>query len=183
MDDNELIELYFARSEKAISGTADMYDLRLRKIAYRLLSNHSDTDECLSDTYFKVWNAIPPNRPKNLFAFCATVCRRTAINMIEKQAAQKRSATVVELTNEMEECIPASDTITENEDHLTELVNEFLETLDEEKRVVFVRRYCYYESAAEIAEKYGFTQSKVRVMMHRTRKKFKNFLAGKDVGS
>ena len=105
MDDEELIGLYFGRDEKAIKATADKYGGRLRTLAYRLLLDNGDTDECLNDTWFKVWNAIPPNRPKNLYAFCAAICRRTAINMLEKRTAQQRSAAVVELTAEMEQCI------------------------------------------------------------------------------
>ena len=182
MDDEELIGLYFGRDEKAIKATADKYGGRLRTLAYRLLLDNGDTDECLNDTLFKVWNAIPPNRPDNLYAFCATICRRTAINMLEKRTAQQRSAAVVELTAEMEQCIPApAEELSPDEERLTELVNEFLGTLDEEKRAVFIRRYCFYETSAQIAEKCGIGESKVRVMLFRTRKRLKKFIGGKGV--
>ena len=81
MEDEELIGLYFGRDENAIKATSEKYGSRLRALAYRLLDDNSDVEECLNDTWFKVWNAIPPNSPENMYAFCAAVCRRTAISV------------------------------------------------------------------------------------------------------
>lgn len=182
MDDKELIGLYFGRDERAVAETMKKYGTQLGYLAGRLLSDKSDVEECLNDTYFKVWNAIPPHRPDSLYAFCAAVCRRTAINMIEKRTADRRNACVVELTAEMEQCIPDdSDTRSEDDERLEKLMNDFLGTLDDEKRSVFILRYWYGESSASIAQKYGYTETKIRSMLFRTRKQLKQYLKGKDV--
>lgn len=180
MDDEQLIALYLNRDEGAIVETQEAFGTRLRQLAFRLLGNSEDVEECLNDTYFKVWNAIPPHRPNSLYAFCATICRRTAMDMLDKRTAGKRSAQVVELSEEMEECLPAKS-LEENEEALAELMNAFLETLDKEKRALFVRRYWFGETSAEIAKKYGYSETKVRSVLFRTRKKLQKFLNGKGV--
>jgi len=179
VDDEQLIALYLNRDEGAIAGTETVYGARLRQLAFRLLGNSEDTEECLNDTYFKVWNAIPPQKPDSLYAFCATICRRTAMDMLDKRTADKRSAQVVELSREMEECIPAKEL--GEEEALAELMNAFLGTLDKEKRVLFVRRYWFGETSAEIAKKYGYSETKVRSVLFRARKKLQKFLNGKGV--
>lgn len=180
MDDEQLIELFLERDERAIAETQAAYGARLRQLAYRLLGNSEDAEECLNDTYFKVWNAIPPQSPRSLYAFCATVCRRTAMDMLDKRTAGKRSAQVVELSKEMEECLPARETA-ESDDALAALMNMFLDMLDKEKRALFVRRYWFGETSAEIAKKYGYSETKVRSILFRTRRKLKKFLNGKGV--
>ncbi len=180
MDDEQLIALYQNRDEGAIEGTEVAYGARLKQLAVRLLGNSEDAEECLNDTYFKVWNAIPPHRPDSLYAFCATICRRTAMDMLDKRTAGKRSAQVVELSKEMEECLPAKSP-EESDEALAELMNAFLGTLDKEKRALFVRRYWFGETSAEIAKKYGYSETKVRSVLFRTRKKLQKFLNGKGV--
>lgn len=180
MDDEQLIALYLERNESAIVGTEAAYGTSLRRLAFRLLGNSEDTEECLNDTYFKVWNGIPPHRPDSLYAFCAVVCRRTAMDMLDKRTAGKRSAQVVELSKEMEECLPAKER-EEDEEALSELMNAFLGTLDKEKRALFVRRYWFGETSAEIAKKYGYSENKVRSVLFRTRKKLQKYLNGKGV--
>lgn len=180
MDDEQLIALYQSRDEGAIAGTEVAYGARLKQLAVRLLGNPEDVEECLNDTYFKVWNAIPPHRPNSLYAFCVTICRRTAMDMLDKRTAGKRSAQVVELSKEMEECLPAKAE-EDDEDALAELMNAFLETLDKEKRALFVRRYWFGETSAEIAKKYGYSETKVRSLLFRTRKKLQKYLKGKGV--
>ena len=180
MDDEQLIALYLNRDEGAIAETQEAFGTRLRQLAFRLLGNSEDVEECLNDTYFKVWNAIPPHSPHSLYAFCATICRRTAMDMLDKRTADKRSAQVVELSKEMEECLPAKSTEDDNE-ALTGVMNAFLGTLDKEKRAMFVRRYWFGETSAEIAKKYGYSETKVRSVLFRTRKKLQKYLKGKGV--
>ncbi len=180
MDDEQLIALYLDRDERAIADTEAVYGAKLRQLAFRLLGNSEDTEECLNDTYFKVWNAIPPHRPCSLYAFCVTICRRTAMDMLDKRTASKRTAQVVELSKEMEECLPAKNA-EEDEDALAELMNAFLGNLDEEKRALFVRRYWFGETTTEIAKKYGYSETKVRSILFRTRKKLQRYLKGKGV--
>lgn len=180
MNEKELIELYFERDERALSETDAVYGDKLRRLAERFLGSRDDAEECLNDTYFKLWNAIPPHRPDNLYVFAAVICRRTAMNMFTKRTAQRRASQLVELTHEMGECIAAPEA-EEKDNLLSGWMNAFLETLDEEKRVVFVRRYWFGESAAEIAKKYGYSETKVRSLLFRTRKKLKEYLNGKGV--
>lgn len=181
VDDKELIELYLMRDEKAIKCTEELYGSRLKALAGRLLADQGDVEECLNDTWFKVWNAIPPHRPESLYAFCAVICRRTAMDILDKRTAQQRSAVVVELTAELEQCIPDSSAHAPDDGQLGSLIKSFIAKLDEEKRAVFIRRYWFGETAASIAEKYGYTETKVRSMLFRTRKKLKKYLEGKDV--
>lgn len=182
MDDKELIELYLGRDERAIEGTKELYGQRLKRLADRLLDDPRDTEEALNDTYFKVWNAIPPHRPKSLYAFCAAICRRTALDIIDKRTAERRSARVVELSAELAECIPdRTDDSPDDDGRLSELIGGFVAGLDEQKRAVFIRRYWFGETAASIARRFGFSETKVRSMLLRTRKKLKKYLEGKDV--
>lgn len=182
MDDKELTELYLKRDERAIKYTQEIYGARLRQLAGRLLADRSDTEECLNDTYFKVWNAIPPHRPESMYAFCAAICRRTAMDILDKRTALQRSARVVELSAELEQCIPdRTDSDTADDERLSELIRGFVSALDDEKRAVFIRRYWFGETAASIAKRYGYSETKVRSMLFRTRKILKKYLEGKDV--
>ena len=113
MDDKGIIDLYFARDEKAISETMKSYNGHLYRFALRFLSDPRDAEECVNDAYVRAWDTIPPNRPNNLFAYLAALCRNAALDVIKKNSAQKRSAQLVELTQEMNECIPDSN-ITED---------------------------------------------------------------------
>lgn len=178
MDDREIVELYLERDQRAVSETMERYGRRLTGLAASFLKDRRDAEECVSDTYVKAWNSIPPNRPEDLFAYLAKICRCTAFNIVERDRAKKRSAQLVELTHELEECIPDRSADSGGEE-LSELLNEFLGTLSREKRMVFVGRYWYGDSIAEIGEKTGFSESKIKTMLHRTRESLRKFLGRK----
>ena len=108
MDDARIIELYFARDEAAIEQTRASYGHKLRAVALRILADAMDAQECENDTYLKTWTSIPPNRPVHFFAYIAKICRNAALGILEYRGAAKRSAQVVELTDEMQQCIPDS---------------------------------------------------------------------------
>ena len=180
MDDKDIVNMYLERDETALNVTMEQYGNRLLRFAGRFLRDPRDAEECVSDTYVKTWNSIPPNRPDDLFAYLAAVCRLTAFKIIERDSAQKRSAQLVELTAELAECLP--DRSTEDTDGgLSELVNGFLETLDKDKRAVFIGRYWYGESITAVSKRTGFSQSKVKSMLHRTRIGLKKYLTEKGV--
>ena len=105
MDDNKIIELYFKRDEDALTQTKECYGKQLNALAFRILQNKEDAEECENDTYMKAWNSIPPQKPQHFFAYLAKICRNTALNMTEKSKAEKRSAIIVELTKELSECL------------------------------------------------------------------------------
>ncbi len=180
--DSELVELYLSRNELAVEQTEKLYGKRLKGLAKSFLSDMRDVEECVNDTYLKAWNSIPPQKPDDLFSYLARLCRCTAYNIIDKQQTSKRSAQLVELTHEMEECIPDnSRSASQDDKFISALINEFLNTLSCDKCDMFVKRYWYGESVEQIAKEMGFTKSKVKTTLHRTRDKLRKFLEKKGV--
>ena len=181
MDDKGIIELYFERDEKAVSETMKSYNGRLLRFAMHFLSDKRDAEECVNDTYVRAWDTIPPNRPDNFFAYLAALCRNAALDVIKKNTAQKRSAQLVELTQEMNECIPDNRNITdERSEELSECINGFLAELPKDKRAVFLGRYWYNESIADIAKRTGFSQSNIKTMRHRMRESLRAYIERKE---
>ena len=177
MDDNEILDLYFARSEQAIVQTDQKYGFYCYSIAKRILSDPLDAEESVNDTYAEVWKSIPPRRPKYFFAFLASICRHLSLNRVDWKQAAKRRAQVVPLTEEMENCIP--DTVHERQmeaKELGRLLDLFLESLPKDSRLIFLRRYWYVDSVPEIAARYGMTESKVKMQLSRTKEKLRSFL-------
>ena len=165
-NDRELVELFLTRNESAVVRTEKRYGKRLIGLAKRFLSDTRDAEECVNDTYLKAWNSIPPQKPDDLFSYLARLCRCTAYNIIEKQQTAKRSAQLVELTHEMEECIPAPSRSTSPDDKfISALINEFLDTLPRDRCDIFVKRYWFGESVEQIANEMGFTVSKVKTTL------------------
>lgn len=179
MDDNEIVELYLSRNEEAINQTAQKYGSRLRNIANSILNDRETAKECENDAYLETWKLIPPYEPRDyLFAFVGKIVRHIALNECKKNNRQKRHALYCELTQEMQECIPASnDTEAELEvKYLSSLIDDFLGTCSKEQQNVFVRRYWYFDSVSKIAKAYGFSQSKVKTMLFRMRSDLKEHL-------
>ena len=183
MTDNEIIDLFFARNENAISEAKSKYGSGLRHIANNVLHNAEDCEECENETYFKAWNTIPPDEPRSyLFAYLAKIVRAVAINRFKSNTAQKRSAEFCELSQEIEMCIPSSLT-TENEydcKKLSETVNAFLLTLPQEKCNIFIRRYWFGDSIRDIAARYGLSEGKVKSVLFHTRNELKIYLEKED---
>jgi len=184
MDDSTIVTLYWERSESAIAATAEKYSRYCGSIAYNILRNLKDMEECLNDTYLRAWNAIPPARPSMLSAFLGKITRNLAINMYEKGRAEKRSYEVVDaLSSELENCIP--DISAELNDlfqseQIRNSLNSFLEGLKKTHRKVFVRRYWYMNSVEEISDYYGLTETNVKSILHRTREKLRKKLEKED---
>ncbi len=179
MDDSKIIELYMDRSEQAISETARKYGRYCHYIAYNILHNDEDSEECVNDTYLRTWNSIPPKRPNKLQTFLGKITRNLSLNKYEKQSAEKRGSGQIPLIlDELTECIPAdrnSETLVEDM-VIKETLDRFLENLSADARKIFVRRYWYMSSVKEIAEEYGLSESKVTVTLFRTRQKLKTVL-------
>lgn len=179
MKDNEIVELYLSRNEDAIRQTSLKYGVRLRNIANSILNDIETAKECENDAYHQAWERIPPHEPRNyLFAFVGRIIRHIALDICRKNGRQKRYAIYCELTQEMQECIPAENDIEAEieAEYLSGLIDAFLESCTEEQQNVFVRRYWYFDSVAEIAKTYGYTQSKVKTMLFRMRADLKNHL-------
>lgn len=149
MNDNDIIKLYFDRSEKAISETSEKYGRYLMCIAENILFSYEDSEECVNSTYLKAWNSIPPKIPQSLRAYLGRITRNSAINLWKTHSAEKRGGTTVDIFfSELEACIPSELTVEENIDgkFLASLLDEFLGTQKEANRKIFVCRYWYCES-------------------------------------
>ena len=178
MEDAKIIELFFQRNEQAVKETDTAYGRKLYVLSNNILNSREDAEESVSDTYMETWKSIPPKHPKYFYAFLASICRNISFNRLDWRMAAKRNAEVVSLTQEMEMCIP--DTRQEVEMDRREsrrVLESFLETLTKESRLIFLRRYLYVDTVAEIATRYGISESKVKTQLHRTRAKLRTYLA------
>lgn len=177
MEDARIIALFWERNEQAIRETDAAYGRRLYLLANNILHNFEDVEESVSDTYMQTWNSIPPKRPQYLYAFLASVCRHVSFNRLDWKMAAKRNAEVVTLTQEMESCIPDNRKSADfDRIELWRALETFLAGLNRESRLIFLRRYLYADTVAEIAKRYGITQSKVKTQLHRTRAKLYTYL-------
>ena len=177
MKDDEIIALYFRRDEDAIRQTELAYGGKLYNLSYRLLWNREDAEESVSDTYLKAWENIPPTKPTFFYAYLAKICRFLAMGKLDWNNAAKRKAEVVELSDEMENCIPdLSREMQIQSQELGALLSEFLGTLSPENRQIFMRRYWYAESIAEIAQRFHLGESNVKTKLMRTRNALRSFL-------
>lgn len=177
MEDTNIIELYWSRDEAAITQTDAAYGRKLHTLSDNILHSYEDAQECVNDTYLKTWNTIPPSRPRYFFAYLAAICRHLSLNKLDWKAAAKRKGEVVTLTEEMAQCIPdASWERARSGKELGQLLNTFLGQLPKESRLIFLRRYWYLDTVAQIARRYGITESKVKMQLSRTREKLRLFL-------
>lgn len=179
MDDSDIVELFFDRSEQAISETGKKYGRYCYSIAYNILHNREDAEECVNDTWLRTWNSILPKRPCRLQTYLGKITRHLALNKLEKSHALRRGRGQVPLVlDELAECIPdARSSADPAEDiFIRELLDRFLADLPVVTRNIFVRRYWYMSSVKEIAREYHLTESNVTVTLFRTRKKLKKYL-------
>ena len=167
MEDNEILALLLARDEQGLKELEQKYGSRLKHLAAGILPEE-DAEECLNDTFLAVWNSIPPRQPEYLFAYTAKICRNLALNRVEWNQAAKRNAVVVELSAELEQCIPDTSATMEQQE-LGELISSFLKQLPLDKRQLFIRRYWYGESIKELAAAFGCRESKVKSILFRLR--------------
>lgn len=179
MEDIKLLELYESRNEEAITYTKAKYGVYCLSIAMRILQNREDAMECENDTYLKAWNTIPPKKPAPLSAYLGAITRNLSLDRLRKKNALKRSELVWVSFEELEECIPSGKSIQEELEakELADYLSAFLNKLSWDERNVFLNRYWYFLSIKEISEKYGFTQSKVKMMLLRTRDKLSAYLS------
>ncbi len=177
MEDQQIIDLYFDRNEQAITETNVKYGKLCHSIAYNILSNREDSEECVNDTYIGVWNAIPPTRPDNFMAFVCRIARNLSLKRLEFLKREKRSADVILSLDELSAVLPderyAPDV---SDEDVGRLISQFLRTQKEDVRNVFIRKYYFFDSVKEIAERYSFTESKVKNMLFYTRNKVKDYL-------
>lgn len=178
MKDREIVELFLARSETAIHETQTKYARYLRAVAVRILGDDAEAEETVNDAYLAAWNAIPPHEPADLATFLGKLTRRLAIKRWRKETAQKRGGGAATALEELGECIP-SGASPEREAEARELagvVNAFVASLPDTERRVFLCRYWHMDPVDDICRRFGFSESKVKSMLARTRKKLRKHL-------
>lgn len=177
MEDTQIIDLFWQRSEDAISEADKKYGRYCGCIAFHILANREDSAECVSSAYWKAWNAIPPHRPGRLCAFLGKITRNLALNRLEQNRAKKRGGGQVVLAlEELEECVPDKRGVYMEETELSQALNGFLRTLPEERRRIFVSRYWGLTPVKTIAQIGGITEAKVKTVLFRTRQQLKSYL-------
>ncbi len=183
MNDKDIIELYLNRDECAVDETALKYGRLIRSIAMNILGSASDAEECVNDVYLAAWNTVPCKKIDNLAAFLGRLSRNIAVNKAEYNSAKKRSGGFSKTLDELAGILPGGET-PESHCAAAELggyIGGYLAGISRRKRVVFVRRYWYCDEIKEIAERYGYSESKVKSMLMRTRNGLKKYLIGKGV--
>lgn len=179
MDDEKIVELYLQRNEAAIKETADRYGNRLRSLAFGIVEDLHTAEECENDTYLEAWESIPPNEPRNyLYAFLARITRHISLNCCRDRSRLKRRAYICELSSELEQCIPSPNDATcrIERTELAQAINGFLDKLDADKRNVFLRRYWFLDSIPAISKRYGYSESKIKSMLFRSRNQLREYL-------
>jgi len=179
MDDNRIIELLFERAETALNEVSHKYSRLYKGIIREVLSDECDIDECANDVLLAVWNTIPPNRPNSLTAYICKIARRIGINRLKYNTRQKRNTGYIVMLSELDDCLPAEEPIDDSDERseiIQAVLSDFLRDLDPETEILFVRRYMYLESVAELARRFELDENRVSVKLYRARKKLKKVL-------
>lgn len=181
MDDKRIIELFFARSEEAISRLSEKYGGMLFKLAMNVLCDRRDAEECVNDAYLGVWNAIPPARPDPLSSFVSRIVRNVSISRLRRNSAEKRNSGYLVCIEELENGLCSGKDPGEDMDEalLASYIDEFLDKQDETNAALFVRRFWYMESYEELSKKSGLRQGAVRTRISRMKADLRVFLSEK----
>ena len=179
-EDSRIIELYFERNESAVAETDKKYGAYCMTVSKNILGNEEDAKECLNDTYLAAWNSIPPKIPEKLSLFLGKITRNLSLNRFRKNEAKKRGGGTADIVfDEIGEIISGSDNPEEKFERkeIIGAVNEFLRTLPEEKRSIFICRYWYFDSIEDIAARFGKKESGIYSSLERTRKNLWKYLS------
>ncbi len=179
MEDKLLVDGLFARDEKTVTRLEEKYSGYCYTVAYAVVRCREDAQECVSDAMLGAWNSIPPNRPENLGAYLGRIARNSALNMLKARRAKKRGEKHFNLAlDELSECVPGAENTEMQADAalLRDAVNRFLESLERERRIIFVQRYWYMLGISEIAAERGMTEGAVKMSLKRTRDSLRSFL-------
>lgn len=182
MEDYKIVDLYWQRSEDAISETRIKYEKMLSGISFSLVRSVEDAEECVNDTYIQAWNRMPNDRPIYLGAYLSKIIRAISISRFRSKHRQKRGG-FEEICDELDECIPDRSSIEEQYENgrLTDTLNRFLSELSEERRVIFIRRYFYSDDIEMIAKRMGASKSKIKTELFRMREQLREILREEDI--
>ena len=179
MDDNRIVELFLMRDEKAIEETAQKYGKRLRSLSRGIVGDALTAEECENDTYLQAWDTIPPHEPRNyLYAFLARIIRHISIDRCRYRDRLRRSAYVQELSAELQCCVPGPEDVEKRMEAIAlgQSISAFLRTQTAISCRVFLRRYWYWRSVRDLASDFGITESKVKMVLMRTRNDLRLYL-------
>lgn len=179
MEDNKIIELYWARSQQAITESQRKYGSYCRTIARNILPREEDAEECVNDTWLRAWNAMPPQRPTRLQAFFGKLTRNLCLDRWRRDHAAKRGGSQTELAlEELEDCLAARERVEDalDAEHTAQLISRFVRQLSAPDRMLFVRRYWYLDDIRTLAHTLGMGQSQVKSRLHRIRQRLRQAL-------
>ena len=178
MEDSYIIDQFFDRSENAIRELDGKYGKLCQKLAFNILNNTSDAEECVNDAYLGIWNSIPPNRPDSLSAYLCGIVRNLCLKRYRYNTAEKRNSTFDVAVSELEGCLASAENVEKQVEakELTGLIETFMDRQKPVDRVIFMRRYYFSDSYADIAVQTGITEKNVSVRLNRTRGRLREFL-------
>lgn len=178
LEDNEIIDLYWKRSENAITETDRKYRKKCLYVAGNILKDLSDAEECLNDTYMTAWKLMPPERPVYLLAFLLRIIKNHSLNRMRHLHRSKRKKDLEVSLDELNECCDGKSNTEDafNMEELINAINDFLDELDKQKRVIFIRKYWFYDTVPQIAQRCSMSEENVKINLVRTRKKLKTYL-------
>ncbi len=183
IEDEKIIELFFKRSEEAIRELDIKYGKVYQKLSYNIVNNRQDAEECVNDAYLGVWNSVPPAKPDPLLTYVCKVVRNISLKIYYKKGAAKRNSHYTIAMEEIETCIPDPNTVEAEIEarELARIIESFLDTLSQKERVIFMLRYAYMDSYADIAKRVGISEKNVSVRLTLIRQKLKNCLIEREV--
>ena len=183
MVDEKIIELFFVRSEQAIRVLDEKYGKGFHKTSYNILNDPLDVEECVNDAYLGTWNTIPPTRPKSLLAYVCQIVRNISLKRYHLKKALKRNSTYDLAMEELDACLASPSTVEDEMEtkELVRIIEEFLDTLSKENRVIFLQRYWFSDTYSDIAKKVGISEKSVSVRLTRIRKRMREYLLEREV--
>ncbi len=177
MNDVKIIEYLFERREEGIEKIAELYSGLYKSILRQILANESDVAECANDVLLAVWNSIPPNRPRNLQSYICQIARNIGINKYKHLTREKRNNAYTIMLSELEESLPSNDReVDETSERISAVLSDFLRELKPDVRVLFIRRYIYFESVASLAVRFGVNENAISAKLFRARVKLRKKL-------
>ncbi len=178
MQDSKIIDLFFERSEQAITELSLKYEKLCKKISMNILGNEEDSLECINDSYLGLWNTIPPNKPDNLKYYLCRIVRNNALKRFHSNTALKRNSFYDIALQELEECIPAENSIEREltSAEITRLIDSFLAIQKKENRIIFIRRYFFGDNIADISTRMRMSENNISVRLNRMRQALRNHL-------
>ena len=183
MEDEKIIDLFFERSEQGIRELDNKYGKIFYSLSYNIVNNRQDAEECVNDAYLGAWNAMPPVRPNPLLSYILKIVRNISLNIYWRKKAVKRGGHYTVALEEIEGCIADQKTVEEEMEvqELAHIIEEFLDTLTVENRVIFMRRYWFADSCRDIAEFMGLSEKNISVRLTRIRGKMRQYLMEREV--